>query len=75
MKHNMVKPAFKLAEEYRDIGSLVDLCHSSLPIFPPEENIHFNKIRGYIETYKEEFTDELYQWYIEHGTVFFLISI
>lgn len=24
-------------------------------------------MEGYIERFGEEFTDELYQWYIEHG--------
>lgn len=67
LRHNLEKHAFKLAEEYRDFRSLVDLCHSSVPIYPPEVNAHYNFIRKFIEKYKEEFADELYQWYIEHA--------
>ena len=27
-------------------------------------------MKGYIERFGEEFTDELYQWYIEHGNCY-----
>ncbi|KAI5123360.1 hypothetical protein M0805_001781 [Coniferiporia weirii] len=67
LKHNMVKQAFSLAEDYRDFRSLADLCHSSPPIYPPSSNIHRDSLVRYIERYKEEFTDELYQWYIDHA--------
>ncbi|KAH8116942.1 Non-repetitive/WGA-negative nucleoporin C-terminal-domain-containing protein [Phellopilus nigrolimitatus] len=67
LKHDMTKHAFQLAEDYRDFRSLADLCHSTSPIYPLESNVHAELIRQYIDDYKEEFTDELYQWYIEHG--------
>ena len=70
----MERHAFKLAEDYRDFNSLVDLCHSSSPIYPITSNIHANKVEEYIEKYKEEFTDELYHWYIEHGDYILLFS-
>lgn len=63
----MGSAAFRLAENYRDFRSLVELCHSSPPIYPLTENKHAGKIREYIEKYKDEFTDELLAWCIEHG--------
>lgn len=66
----MERHAFKLAEDYRDFPSLVDLCHSSPPIYPLSSNVHAKSIETYIEKYAEEFTDELYHWYIEHGRAF-----
>ncbi|TEB36359.1 hypothetical protein FA13DRAFT_1727949 [Coprinellus micaceus] len=58
--------AFALAERYSDFASLVALCHRDT-IWPPERNPHFERIQVYIDNYKESFTDELYQWYIQHG--------
>ncbi|THH12017.1 hypothetical protein EW145_g257 [Phellinidium pouzarii] len=66
LKHDMVKHAFELAEDYRDFRSLADLCHSASPIYPLTDNIHWGSVQRYIDMYKEEFTDQLYQWYIEH---------
>lgn len=61
-----VSHAFDLAENYRDFRSLASLCHKG-PIYPPEDNPNANRIQSYIEKFKDEFTTELYLWYIEHG--------
>ncbi|KDQ60778.1 hypothetical protein JAAARDRAFT_190924 [Jaapia argillacea MUCL 33604] len=58
--------AFKLAEQYRDFRTLASLCHKGR-VYPPEENPNSLRIQSYIERFKEEFTTELYRWYIEHG--------
>ncbi|TFK29976.1 methyltransferase type 11 [Coprinopsis marcescibilis] len=58
--------AFALAEQYQDFESLVALCHRET-IYPPENNPNFERIQAYIARYKESFTDELYQWYIQHS--------
>lgn len=58
--------AFSLAEKYQDFSSLAALCHRET-VYPPEENPNFGRIKGYIERFKEQFTTELYQWYIQHG--------
>ncbi|KAF7967089.1 hypothetical protein HWV62_35891 [Athelia sp. TMB] len=58
--------AFALAENYRDFRSLASLCHKGTT-FPPEQNPNAGRIQSYIEKFKDEFTTELYRWYIEHG--------
>ncbi|RXW20887.1 hypothetical protein EST38_g4970 [Candolleomyces aberdarensis] len=58
--------AFKLAEVYSDFASLVALCHRDT-VYPPENNPNYERIQTYIGRYKENFTEELYQWYIQHG--------
>ncbi|THH33962.1 hypothetical protein EUX98_g282 [Antrodiella citrinella] len=60
--------AFKLAEDYRDFRSLVSLCHKD-KVYPPQSNPHAMRIQTYVDKYKEAFTTELFQWYIEHGEV------
>jgi len=65
-KVGFAKEAFKLAEDYQDFSSLVALCHRQ-SVFPPQDNPEYSRIQGYIERYKEDFTTELYQWYIQHG--------
>ncbi|KAF5315570.1 hypothetical protein D9611_004731 [Ephemerocybe angulata] len=65
--------AFLLAEKYDDFASLVALCHRDT-IYPPEANPHFERIQTYIKTYKENFTNELYQWYIQHGELRIMFS-
>ncbi|KAL5532748.1 hypothetical protein ACEPAF_4522 [Sanghuangporus sanghuang] len=66
-KHGQSRYAFELAEKFRDFRSLVDLCHSTPPIYPTSSSVYSGYIKAYIEKYKEEFTDELYLWYIEHA--------
>ncbi|KAH9946079.1 uncharacterized protein BXZ73DRAFT_86275 [Epithele typhae] len=65
-RNDFANEAFKLAEEYHDFRSLAALCHKG-KIYPPQENPNVNRIEAYIDKFKEAFTDELYQWYIEHG--------
>jgi len=43
-------------------------------VYPLEQNPHTTKIAEYIERFRDEFTDELYQWYIEHGELRTLFS-
>ena len=60
--------AFQLAEKYRDFRSLASLCNKDA-VYPLEANPHANSIHAYIEKFRDEFTEELYHWYIEHGTL------
>ncbi|KAF8964670.1 hypothetical protein BDZ97DRAFT_1660027 [Flammula alnicola] len=60
--------AYSLAEQYQDFASLVALCHRDT-VYPPEENPHADRIQSYIQRFKEDFTNELFQWYIQHGEV------
>lgn len=59
--------AFVLAEKYRDFRCLASLCHKGTT-YPPEDNPNAARIQSYVEKFKEEFTTELYRWYIEHGS-------
>jgi len=65
-KYGFAGRAFELAEKYRDFRSLAALCNKDV-VYPLERNPHTTKIAEYIERFRDEFTDELYQWYIEHG--------
>jgi len=65
-KYGFAERAFELAEKYRDFRSLAALCNKDI-IYPLDQNPHTTKIAEYIERFRDEFTDELYQWYIEHG--------
>ena len=67
-RNGFADEAFKLAEDYHDFRSLASLCHKG-KVYPPEENPNAARIKTYIEKFKEAFTTELYQWYIEHGAV------
>lgn len=58
--------AFQLAEDYLDFRNLASLCHTET-VYPPEDNPNAARIQSYIDKFKEAFTTELYQWYIEHG--------
>lgn len=58
--------AYSLAEHYQDFANLVALCHRET-VFPPEENPNAERIQSYIQQFKEDFTTELFQWYIQHG--------
>lgn len=70
-RNGFASQAFKLAEDYRDFRSLASLCHKDT-VYPPQKNPHASRIQSYIKRFKEDFTTELCQWYIEHGI---LISI
>ncbi|KAI0780884.1 Non-repetitive/WGA-negative nucleoporin C-terminal-domain-containing protein [Trametes elegans] len=65
-RNGFANEAFRLAEDYHDFRSLASLCHKG-KVYPPEENPNAARIETYIEKFKEAFTTELYQWYIEHG--------
>ncbi|KAG5645239.1 hypothetical protein DXG03_006656 [Asterophora parasitica] len=65
-RNGHAEAAFTLAEKYRDFTGLASLCHKDT-IFPPEENPNSLRIQTYIERFKDEFTTELYRWYIQHG--------
>ncbi|KAF5373775.1 hypothetical protein D9758_000587 [Tetrapyrgos nigripes] len=67
-RNGYAEAAFSLAEKYLDYRSLADLCNSET-VFPPESNPYLPKIQAYVERFKEEFTTELYRWYIQHGEV------
>ncbi len=65
-KYGFAARAFELAEKYRDFRSLAALCNKDL-VYPLDQNPYTTKIAEYVERFRDEFTDELYQWYIEHG--------
>ncbi|KAI0374941.1 hypothetical protein BV20DRAFT_934524 [Pilatotrama ljubarskyi] len=65
-RNGFANEAFRLAEDYHDFRSLASLCHKG-KIYPPEDNPNAARIENYIQKFKEAFTTELYQWYIEHG--------
>ncbi|KAF7796966.1 hypothetical protein EIP86_008154 [Pleurotus ostreatoroseus] len=65
-RNDFAEDAFQLAEKYRDFRSLAALCHRDA-VYPPEENPHAARIQAYVDKFKEDFTTELFQWYIEHG--------
>ena len=66
-KQDHAQYAFQLAEDYLDFRNLASLCHMET-VYPPEQNPNAARIQSYIDKFKEAFTAELYQWYIEHGT-------
>jgi len=72
-KYGFATRAFELAEKYRDFRSLAALCNKDL-VYPSDQNPHASKIAEYIERFRDEFTDELCQWYIEHGELRTLFS-
>jgi nuclear pore complex protein Nup133 len=65
-KFGFAARAFELAEKYHDFRSLAALCNKDV-VYPLDRNPHASKIAEYIERFRTAFTDELYQWYIEHG--------
>ncbi|KAH9079551.1 Non-repetitive/WGA-negative nucleoporin C-terminal-domain-containing protein [Lactarius deliciosus] len=70
---NTLTRAFELTEKYRDFRSLAALCNKDI-VYPLDQNPHASKMGEYIQRFGEEFTDELYQWYIEHGELRTLFS-
>ncbi|KAJ6596941.1 hypothetical protein DFH09DRAFT_1403501 [Mycena vulgaris] len=64
--HGHVSTAFSLAEKYRDFSSLAALCHQD-EVYPSHKNPNALRIQTYIDRFKEEFTTELYRWYIQHA--------
>ncbi|KAH9043103.1 hypothetical protein EDB85DRAFT_1855669 [Lactarius pseudohatsudake] len=72
-KYGFAARAFELTEKYRDFRSLAALCNKDI-VYPLDQNPHASKMGEYIQRFGEEFTDELYQWYIEHGELRTLFS-
>ncbi|KAJ7109426.1 hypothetical protein C8R44DRAFT_634983 [Mycena epipterygia] len=72
-KHGHASTAFALAEKYRDFSSLAALCHQD-EVYPSHKNPNALRIQTYIDRFKEEFTTELYQWYIHHGELRVMFS-
>jgi len=58
--------AFTLVEKYHDFANLVVLCNKGA-VFPPENNPHAGRIQEYLVRFKQEFANELFRWYIQHG--------
>ena len=73
-KQDHAQYAFQLAEDYLDFRNLASLCHTET-VYPPEKNPNAARIRSYIDKFKEAFTMELYQWYIEHGRLSFGVAL
>ncbi|KAH9843032.1 uncharacterized protein C8Q71DRAFT_232214 [Rhodofomes roseus] len=65
-RHGFASQAFQLAEQYRDFRSLASLCNKDT-LYPPQDNPNAARIRLYVDKFKQDFTTELYRWYIEHG--------
>ncbi|KAH8107113.1 Non-repetitive/WGA-negative nucleoporin C-terminal-domain-containing protein [Cristinia sonorae] len=65
-RNGFAADAFRLAEDYRDFRSLASLCHKD-KVYPPHSNPNAMRIQTYVDKFKEDFTTELFQWYIEHG--------
>ncbi|KAJ7940617.1 Non-repetitive/WGA-negative nucleoporin C-terminal-domain-containing protein [Mycena leptocephala] len=72
-KHGHASTAFVLAEKYRDFSSLAALCHQD-EVYPSHKNPNALRIQTYIDKFKEEFTTELYRWYIQHGELRVMFS-
>ncbi|KAI0306443.1 Non-repetitive/WGA-negative nucleoporin C-terminal-domain-containing protein [Multifurca ochricompacta] len=72
-KYGFSARAFELAEKYHDFRSLAALCNKDL-VYPLDQNPHGPRMVEYIERFRDEFTTELYQWYIEHGELRTLFS-
>ncbi|KAF7363465.1 Methyltransferase type 11 [Mycena sanguinolenta] len=72
-KHGHAATAFMLAEQYRDFSSLAALCHQD-EVYPSHKNPNALRIQNYIDKFKEEFTTELYRWYIQHGELRVMFS-
>ncbi|KAK7014839.1 methyltransferase type 11 [Favolaschia claudopus] len=72
-KHGHAATAFMLAEKYRDFRSLAALCHQD-EVYPSHKNPNALRIQTYIDRFKDEFTTELYRWYIQHGELRVMFS-
>lgn len=65
-RNGFASEAFQLAEKYRDFRSLASLCNKDT-VYPPQDNPNVARIQAYVDKFKQDFTTELYRWYIEHG--------
>ncbi|KAJ7774888.1 hypothetical protein B0H16DRAFT_78349 [Mycena metata] len=72
-KHGHAATAFSLAEKYRDFSSLAALCHQD-EVYPSHKNPNALRIQTYIDKFKDDFTTELYRWYVQHGELRVMFS-
>ncbi|ORX35321.1 Non-repetitive/WGA-negative nucleoporin C-terminal-domain-containing protein [Kockovaella imperatae] len=63
-----IAQAYELAEHHADFATLVWLCHEPASASGP------TRIQAYIERLGEEFVFVLYQWYIDQGRLYDLLS-
>ncbi|KAL1411896.1 hypothetical protein Q8F55_002882 [Vanrija albida] len=63
-----VDAAYELAEHHRDFPTLVYLCQN------PASSAGPGRIEQYIERFGKDFAFVLYQWYIDNGQVYTLLS-
>ncbi|WVF65992.1 hypothetical protein IAT40_000730 [Kwoniella sp. CBS 6097] len=63
-----VSEAFELAENHTDFLTLVALCHD------PQAGANPARLQTYIERFGEEFAFVLYQWYIDQGQAYELLT-
>ncbi|QSL66023.1 hypothetical protein MERGE_003160 [Pneumocystis wakefieldiae] len=68
--------SFEIAEKYRDFRTLVELCYEI-----GDKNMDYNwndqvtrRINWYLYTFKEEFADVLYRYFMEKGHLFNLLE-
>ncbi|WVQ93625.1 hypothetical protein IAU59_000701 [Kwoniella sp. CBS 9459] len=63
-----VAEAYELAENHTDFLTLVVLCHD------PQAGVNPARLQTYIERFGEEFAFVLYQWYIDQGQAYELLT-
>ncbi|OCF44072.1 hypothetical protein I317_02025 [Kwoniella heveanensis CBS 569] len=63
-----VSEAYELAENHTDFLTLVVLCHD------PQAGSNPARLQTYIERFGEEFAFVLYQWYIDQGQAYELLT-
>ncbi|TXT07474.1 hypothetical protein VHUM_03194 [Vanrija humicola] len=63
-----VDAAYELAEHHRDFPTLVYLCQN------PASSAGPGRVEQYIERFGKDFAFVLYQWYIDNGQVYTLLS-
>ncbi|KAG8825218.1 hypothetical protein FRC19_011894 [Serendipita sp. 401] len=75
VQHRAESHAFKLAEEYTDHRALIDLCYqvstkTRKPYGPNNNAVDkqslTKKLNYYADLFKDQFSFELYHWWIEH---------
>lgn len=77
--------AFALAERHLDFGGLAALClahfdggigeSKGAAAFPLSANPHLERIREYMNRWREPFGDALFSWCIEHGELRVLFAL
>lgn len=72
-RNGHLERAFALAEQYRDYRNLAALCNEE-PVWPPRDSRHADRMKTYLDTFKQEFANELFHWYVQRGTHNYLYS-